>query len=85
LLHRELSFSVSCFISHPAFLFTGIELASVRDVQKENESEIKHFHIPAEARDFSLPHIAQTGYGTHAASYPVSNEGLFPRVKVAGA
>jgi hypothetical protein len=42
-------------------------------VQKENESEVLDFHIPERTRDFSPRHIAETGSGTHPASYPVKN------------
>jgi hypothetical protein len=40
--------------------------------------------IPSRARDLSLLHNIQIGYGTHPASYPMGAGCSFPRSKAAG-
>jgi hypothetical protein len=40
--------------------------------------------IPSRARDYSLLHIIQMGYGTHPASCPVGAGNSFPRGKTSG-
>jgi hypothetical protein len=41
--------------------------------------------FPAGARDFSLFHSIQTGFGAHPASYPIGTGGSFPKGKTAEA